>query len=614
MINFWHKFLDLTKTDSFKRYFWYSLYILVTFALLIFVFGEKHVRGFFTTIENKTFDVRQNIAANKRFTNKDIVIISVDDASYEYLLGKYGEWPISRGIYADMIEYLQAQKPAVIAFDLMFVKSIKSSNNDDSKLAKSISKYDNVFTAINFDDLEETLRKPADLPEYLKAKIVNNAGIPLVTFAYPNCRVIIDEIMKTTPNIGQINIIRAEDGITRDVPIFAMYKKDYYPYLAVKVAQKYLERQGQTISEKFVVDENRNLLIGDKKIPLTIDGKTILNWYGKANKTEPSAFITIPMWKIEREMYEGEHLLLDDFFRNKIVYIGTSATSLFDIKSVPTDDKLPGVEIHTTLLNNFLDQNFIIRSDIKTDVLISLILSLFVGILVIRVRSTFISSVTAIFTTIVYIVINYLIMKYFHLWIALVLPLVSVVFVFIAVYIAKYIIKSRDFDYTYALATTDGLTELYNHRYFQEQMAQNVATCKRYNNEFSLILIDIDFFKKFNDTYGHQAGDAVLRQVAQVLKKNVRSTDVVCRYGGEEMSIILTNTNKQDAIVTAQKICDAVAAKPFKLGNGIEKHVTISLGVATFPENGETPADLIKHSDDGLYKAKENGRNQVGIL
>ena len=79
------------------------------------------------------------------------------------------------------------------------------------------------------------------------------------------------------------------------------------------------------------------------------------------------------------------------------------------------------------------------------------------------------------------------------------------------------------------------------------------------------------------------------------------------------MSIILTNTNKQDAIVTAQKICDAVAAKPFKLGNSIEKHVTISLGVATFPEDGETPADLIKHSDDGLYKAKENGRNQVGL-
>lgn len=613
MNNLFTKIVDFIRTDSFKRYFWYSLYILLTFALVVFVFGERHVRGFFSTIENKTFDVRQNIAANKRFTNKDIVVISVDDASYEYLLGKYGEWPISREIYADMIEYLQKQKPAVIAFDLLFVKSMKSSTDADGKLARSISKYDNVFTAINFDDLEESLRKPADLPDYLKAKIVNNSDMSLVTFYYPNCRVIIDEIMKSTPNIGQINIVRADDGITRDVPVFAMYKNDFYPYLAVKVAQKYLEKQGQNISEKYTIDKSRNLLIGDRKIPLTDDGKVILNWYGKTGKNEPSSFTTIPVWKIEREMYENENLLLQDFFKNKIVYIGTSATSLFDIKSVPTEDKLPGVEIHTTLLNNFLDQNFIKRVDLKTDILISLFLSLFVGILVIRVRSTFISSVTALLTTIIYIVINYLIMKYLNIWIAIVMPLVSVILVFMAVYVAKYIMKSRDFDYTYALATTDGLTELYNHRYFQEQMTQNVATCKRYNTEFSLILIDIDFFKKFNDTYGHQAGDAVLRQVAQVLKKNVRSTDVVCRYGGEEMSIILTNTNKQDAIVTAQKICDAVAAKPFKLGNNIEKHVTISLGVATFPEDGEIPADLIKHSDDGLYKAKENGRNQVGL-
>lgn len=114
------------------------------------------------------------------------------------------------------------------------------------------------------------------------------------------------------------------------------------------------------------------------------------------------------------------------------------------------------------------------------------------------------------------------------------MPVLSMAVVFTAVYIAKYILKSRDFEYQYALATTDGLTELYNHRYFQEQMIHNVETAKRYNSEFSLIIIDIDFFKKFNDNYGHQSGDAVLKQVAQILKKNVRATDIACRYGGEE--------------------------------------------------------------------------------
>ena len=114
-----------------------------------------------------------------------------------------------------------------------------------------------------------------------------------------------------------------------------------------------------------------------------------------------------------------------------------------------------------------------------------------------------------------------------------------------ATYIIKYIITSRDYEHTYKLAVTDGLTDMYNHRYFQEQMKANIDNSARYNTSFSLIMVDIDFFKKFNDKYGHQSGDAVLRQVAQTIKKNIRSTDIPCRYGGEEMSVILINTNKK---------------------------------------------------------------------
>ena len=124
--------------------------------------------------------------------------------------------------------------------------------------------------------------------------------------------------------------------------------------------------------------------------------------------------------------------------------------------------------------------------------------------------------------------------------------------------------------------------------------------------------IEIKTFKKFNDKFGHQSGDAVLKQVAQTLKRNVRSTDIVCRYGGEEMAIILTNTNKDEAILTAEKICNAVAEKIFDLANNQKEHVTISLGVATYPADGKNSQELIENADKGLYKAKENGRNQVG--
>ena len=178
---------------------------------------------------------------------------------------------------------------------------------------------------------------------------------------------------------------------------------------------------------------------------------------------------------------------------------------------------------------------------------------------------------------------------------------------------AKYLIKSRDFEHQYKLATIDGLTELYNHRYFQDALKKQVEISKRYGEPFSLIIVDIDFFKKFNDTYGHQAGDAVLRQVADTLKKNSRATDIVCRYGGEEMSIILPNTNTEDALYNANRLNKAVAEREFQLNATDKANVTISVGVSTFPNNAETPQDLIEFADKVLYIAKENGRNQVQI-
>lgn len=603
---------DTLKHKIFLKYFLYSVYIVITVSVLFIALGQPHVRNFFFNIENQTFDVRQNLISNYKKVNKNIAIISVDEASYEYILDKYGEWPLNRGIYADMVEYLQTQNPAVVAFDLMFVKSLKSAQNDDTKLAKSISKYDNVLTSINFDNQEFSLRKPVDLPAYLKANVQNDAKIDFAPETFTNCRAILSEIIDSTPNIGHINLIREKDGIARSIPPFVVYKDDFYPHLALKVGLKYLQKTEGYSTNDFKIEKNGEIKLKNRTIPVMKNGSVILNWYGQSGLNNPKSFDYIPFWKVEKTMYGVENLVSKEFFKDKIVYIGTSATSLFDLKSVPTDKIFPGVEIHTTFINNLLDNDFIKRASFKVDILVSLLLGLMVGLITLRTKSTVISSLFTILTTIIYVIIATFLMYYYNYWIAVVLPVLSMAVVFTAVYIAKYILKSRDFEYQYALATTDGLTELYNHRYFQEQMIHNVQTAKRYNSEFSLIIIDIDFFKKFNDNYGHQSGDAVLKQVAQILKKNVRATDIACRYGGEEMALILTNTGSKDAHITAQKICDTVAQKVFKLANDVETHVTISLGVSTYPLNGQTPQELIKYADECLYKAKENGRNQVG--
>jgi diguanylate cyclase (GGDEF)-like protein len=316
------------------------------------------------------------------------------------------------------------------------------------------------------------------------------------------------------------------------------------------------------------------------------------------------------MYQLIKAINDDKTLLNYDF-SNKIIYFGATASSLFDIKTVPTGKVFPGVEVQATYVNNLLDNSFIRKVDRVYTIIFSILLALLIVSVVSRINSVPVTSMISLSMYLAYLLIAYYAMKYENLWLEIIYPLIFVITAFTATYITKYIIKSRDFEHQYKLATTDGLTDLYNHRYFQEQIRMHIENSKRYQTEFSLIIIDIDYFKKFNDNFGHQSGDAVLRQVAQTLKRNVRATDIVCRYGGEEMSIILPNTSKEVAYSTAEKICERVASRKFKLSNGKEAGVTISLGVSTFPHDGANAEEIIESADKRLYEAKNSGRNRV---
>ncbi len=127
-------------------------------------------------------------------------------------------------------------------------------------------------------------------------------------------------------------------------------------------------------------------------------------------------------------------------------------------------------------------------------------------------------------------------------------------------------------------------------------------------------MTDIDYFKKFNDKYGHQAGDIVLKHISNTLKKCVSNKDFVCRYGGEEMAVILINTDKKSAIKIAENICKTVSTNKYPLSDNLNVEITLSLGCSTYPENGKTPEELIEYADKCLYNAKETGRNKVGFI
>ncbi len=164
------------------------------------------------------------------------------------------------------------------------------------------------------------------------------------------------------------------------------------------------------------------------------------------------------------------------------------------------------------------------------------------------------------------------------------------------------------------LAIRDGLTNLYNHRYLHESLVLEVARSKRYGREFSIIFFDVDNFKSYNDSHGHPKGDTVLKSIAQLLENRLRTSDLAYRYGGEEFVLLLTETPRSGAAILAES-----------LRLQIEQHVidgeetqpggklTVSIGVSTFPHNGDTPTALLKSADDALYRSKSNGRNCVTI-
>jgi two-component system, cell cycle response regulator len=161
------------------------------------------------------------------------------------------------------------------------------------------------------------------------------------------------------------------------------------------------------------------------------------------------------------------------------------------------------------------------------------------------------------------------------------------------------------------LSITDGLTKLHNHRYFQDELARAFEESQRYQRPLSLAMIDIDFFKKFNDTHGHAVGDDVLKRAAELYRSSVRSTDLVARYGGEEFAVMMPETALDDGVAFAEKIRSMIETTPLQTQAG-PLNVTVSLGVASVPQSRiHSAKELIVAADKALYRAKRNGRNQV---
>ena len=170
-------------------------------------------------------------------------------------------------------------------------------------------------------------------------------------------------------------------------------------------------------------------------------------------------------------------------------------------------------------------------------------------------------------------------------------------------------------EYYRKLSTTDDLTGLNNHRYFKHILANELRRHARYNRPLNLLMIDIDNFKKVNDTYGHLTGDQVLKQVASLLRKNVRACDLLARYGGEEFAVILPETTENEAFMVGQRIVLAINKHQFKT---IEEetivNLSVTVGLASFPQDADESQQLMKKADQAMYQGKILGKNRICVF
>jgi diguanylate cyclase (GGDEF)-like protein len=175
---------------------------------------------------------------------------------------------------------------------------------------------------------------------------------------------------------------------------------------------------------------------------------------------------------------------------------------------------------------------------------------------------------------------------------------------------AVVIQNARLYARTQELAIKDGLTGLVVRRYFLERFREEIRRASRKNDALAFLLLDIDRFKEYNDKYGHTAGDLVLKHIARTVNSQIREGDIVVRYGGEEIGMLLYGRDRDKALAEAEHIRREIAKKPFSLRRH-EAVITVSIGVSSYPHDGLSEENLIRIADERLYKAKKLGRNRV---
>lgn len=554
-----------------RKCFFIAILIFAFFYLIFYLFPN-----FLLLLELKVHDSFLNTSRKlNRFSPhlNEIVIIAVDDLSYRKL---QKQWPFSRATYADLLNKIYSSSPKVIVFDVVF-RGEGEDIKGDELFAQALKDKDNVLLPYHVGKLGVEIKS--------KEEFTANVGLA----GYINKPLDIDGSMRRFYPF-RLSI----EGKIEDYALESYVFSKYYNYDLKNIV---LKNNAVSLNQ---LETKAQDLFKDFKFPLLRDRSMWINYQAKLDD-----FNVISLFKVLSDAIDP------NLFKDKVVLIGPTSAIVHDIHATPLGF-MPGVFLVANTALMFLDGRFIFEIDDWIKWLIIFGLCLLMIFLCYRLGMIkgllFTISIITIITTITF----FLFVKKYYLNPFKLILICIVSYIVINFY--KYTSVVLENMHLRKLSTVDELTGLYIFRFFQVVLNHEFQKSLRYKTTLSLLMFDIDNFKKINDVYGHQKGNVVLNKIGKIILKNVRRADFPARYGGEELAILLPNSNIEGAQSCAENLRKLIEKEDFFMTAQGPLKATVSVGISSFPVmNITSPEEMIKFADSALYKAKREGKNRVVV-
>ena len=501
----------------------------------------------------------------------DIIIVAIDDATIIKLQKRL---PLPRYIYADLLKKIYNGNPKLIVFDIVF-SGQSEDRKSDALLAKAIKGKDNILFPYARSEFGRSLES-----DRFFIKDFASAG-------YINKPLDIDSAVRRIRPID----LTIENNI-RDYATELYIFSRYYDY---------------DLGD--ITTDNKSVKLNNLKPKKTDNfhkfnfslGRDSAMWIKYQESAE--GFHKIPMWSVLSDDFNPE------IFKDKIVFVGATAKVFHDIYNTPLRI-MSGVEIMVNVTLMFLDGKFIEEAPRWLRWLVIFIFCLLTVFIYYRIGiikgALFTISLVSIMLAATFglFLNNY----YFNPFKLVLICIIS----YIVINFYKYAYVVIENIQLRRISTTDELTGLNTFRLLQVVIDHEFQKCLRYKANLSLLMIDIDNFKSINDTHGHQNGNVVLRKIGKIILDNVRKSDFPTRYGGEELAVLLPNSDIEGALKCAENIRQLIEKENYFMTKQGPLKVTVSIGLSSSPAmNITSPEDMIKFADTALYKAKHQGKNRT---